>query len=152
MEVSGSNVVSVAEHVIMSMLLLVRNFVPAHQVRILQFKTPFTVSIPPQMISRGDWQVSEIARNAFDLEGKVVGIIGAGRWATRDIPGLPAEATPGLVTESLNDSCRSIARSYSTMTITRSHPVRRFDRHRCTPSQQCPQNSRRKLALGTSKI
>jgi formate dehydrogenase len=31
-EVSGSNVVSVAEHVIMSILLLVRNFVPAHEV------------------------------------------------------------------------------------------------------------------------
>jgi len=63
----------------MSMLLLVRNFVPAHQVHILQFMTTFTVSIPSQMISRGDWQVSEIARNAFDLEGKVVGTIGAGR-------------------------------------------------------------------------
>ena len=32
LEVTGSNVVSVAEHVIMSMLLLVRNFVPAHEV------------------------------------------------------------------------------------------------------------------------
>lgn len=31
-QVSGSNVVSVAEHVIMSILLLVRNFVPAHEV------------------------------------------------------------------------------------------------------------------------
>jgi hypothetical protein len=59
LEVSGSNVVSVAEHVIMSILLLVRNFVPAHE-----------------MIERGDWQVSDIARNAYDLEGKVVGTIG----------------------------------------------------------------------------
>lgn len=25
------------------------------------------------MIERGDWQVSDIARAAFDLEGKVVG-------------------------------------------------------------------------------
>ena len=33
LEVTGSNVVSVAEHVIMSILLLVRNFVPAHEVR-----------------------------------------------------------------------------------------------------------------------
>ena len=33
MEVTGSNVVSVAEHVVMSILLLVRNFVPAHEVR-----------------------------------------------------------------------------------------------------------------------
>lgn len=32
LEVSGSNVVSVAEHVVMSILLLVRNFVPAHEV------------------------------------------------------------------------------------------------------------------------
>lgn len=61
-EVSGSNVVSVAEHVMMNILLLVRNFVPAHE-----------------MIERGDWTVSDVARNAFDLEGKVVGTIGAGR-------------------------------------------------------------------------
>ncbi|EIM81236.1 NAD-dependent formate dehydrogenase [Stereum hirsutum FP-91666 SS1] len=66
LEVSGSNVVSVAEHVVMSILLLVRNFVPAHE-----------------MIERGDWQVSEIARNAYDLEGKVVGTIGAGRIGYR---------------------------------------------------------------------
>ncbi|CAA7271187.1 unnamed protein product [Cyclocybe aegerita] len=49
LEVSGSNVVSVAEHVMMSVLLL----------------------------------VSEIARNAFDLEGKVVGTLGAGRIGYR---------------------------------------------------------------------
>ncbi|KAJ7072173.1 NAD-dependent formate dehydrogenase [Mycena amicta] len=66
LEVSGSNVVSVAEHVVMSILLLVRNFVPAHE-----------------MIERGDWQVSDVARNAFDLEGKVVGTIGAGRIGYR---------------------------------------------------------------------
>ncbi|KAI0349871.1 NAD-dependent formate dehydrogenase [Trametes cingulata] len=62
LEVTGSNVTSVAEHAVMSILLLVRNFVPAHE-----------------MIERGDWQVSEIARNAFDLEGKVIGTLGAGR-------------------------------------------------------------------------
>jgi len=50
----------------MSILLLVRNFVPAHE-----------------MIERGDWQVSDIARDAFDLEGKVVGTIGAGRIGYR---------------------------------------------------------------------
>ena len=37
LEVTGSNVVSVAEHVVMSILLLVRNFVPAHEVNNLQF-------------------------------------------------------------------------------------------------------------------
>jgi len=65
-EVSGSNVVSVAEHVVMSILLLVRNYQPAHE-----------------MIERGDWQVSDVARNAFDLEDKVVGTIGAGRIGYR---------------------------------------------------------------------
>ncbi|KAJ3918825.1 NAD-dependent formate dehydrogenase [Lentinula edodes] len=66
LEVSGSNVTSVAEHAVMSMLLLVRNFVPAHE-----------------MIERGDWQVSDIARNAFDIEGKTIGTIGAGRIGYR---------------------------------------------------------------------
>lgn len=91
LEVTGSNVTSVAEHVVMSILLLVRNFVPAHE-----------------MIERGDWMVSEVARNAYDLEGKVVGTIGAGRIGYRvlerlmpfdtkehlyyDYNGLPAEA------------------------------------------------------------
>ncbi|KAH9930647.1 uncharacterized protein B0H18DRAFT_992775 [Fomitopsis serialis] len=91
LEVTGSNVTSVAEHVVMDILLLVRNFVPAHE-----------------MIERGDWQVSDIARAAFDLEGKVVGTIGAGRIGYRvlerlvpfdtkehlyyDFASLPAEA------------------------------------------------------------
>jgi formate dehydrogenase len=57
---------SVAEHVIMSILLLVRNFVPAHE-----------------QIERGEWDVAAIARNAYDLEGKVVGTIGAGRIGFR---------------------------------------------------------------------
>ena len=35
------------------------------------------------MIERGDWNVSQIARNAFDLEGKVIGTIGAGRIGYR---------------------------------------------------------------------
>jgi D-isomer specific 2-hydroxyacid dehydrogenase, NAD binding domain len=50
----------------MSILLLVRNFLPAHE-----------------MIERGDWKVADVARNAFDLEGKVVGTIGAGRIGYR---------------------------------------------------------------------
>jgi hypothetical protein len=45
----------------MSMLLLVRNFVPAHE-----------------QIERGDWNVAEVARSSFDLEGKVIGTVGAG--------------------------------------------------------------------------
>lgn len=65
-EVSGSNVVSVAEHVITTILTLVRNYTPAHE----------------QIVS-GGWNVAEIARNAYDLEGKVVGTLGAGRIGFR---------------------------------------------------------------------
>lgn len=50
----------------MSILLIARNFVFAHQ-----------------MIERGDWDVFAITRNTFDLEGKVVGTIGAGRIGYR---------------------------------------------------------------------
>ena len=65
-EVTGSNVVSVAEHVLMTILLLVRNFVPAHE-----------------QISRGDWNVAAVAKNEYDLEGKVVGTVAVGRIGER---------------------------------------------------------------------
>lgn len=35
------------------------------------------------MIERGDWQVSDVARDAYDLENKIVGTIGAGRIGYR---------------------------------------------------------------------
>jgi len=65
-EVTGSNVVSVAEHVVMSILLLVRNFVPAHE----------------QIIS-GGWDVAAVAKDSWDLEGKVVGTVAVGRIGER---------------------------------------------------------------------
>ena len=63
---SGSNVVSVAEHVVMAILTLVRNQIPAHE-----------------QIINNDWNVGDIARNAFDLEGKIVGTVGCGRIGYR---------------------------------------------------------------------
>jgi len=65
-EVSGSNVVSVAEHVVMTILSLVRNFIPAHE-----------------QIMAGDWNVSAVAKNSWDVEGKVIGTLGAGRIGYR---------------------------------------------------------------------
>ncbi|KAI5279033.1 formate dehydrogenase (NAD+) [Ascosphaera acerosa] len=65
-EVTGSNVVSVAEHVVMTILALVRNFVPAHE-----------------QIARGEWDVAAAAKNEFDLEGKVVGTVAVGRIGER---------------------------------------------------------------------
>jgi len=65
-EVTGSNVVSVAEHVIMTILTLVRNFVPAHE-----------------QVERGEWDVAAVAKNEFDLENKVVGTVAVGRIGER---------------------------------------------------------------------
>lgn len=65
-EVTGSNVVSVAEHVVMTILVLIRNFVPAHEI-----------------IDQGRWDVAEAAKNEFDLEGKVVGTVAVGRIGER---------------------------------------------------------------------
>ncbi|CCC10078.1 unnamed protein product [Sordaria macrospora k-hell] len=72
-EVTGSNVVSVAEHVIMTILVLVRNFVPAHE-----------------QIQEGRWDVAEAAKNEYDLEGKVVGTVAVGRIGERVLRRLKA--------------------------------------------------------------
>jgi formate dehydrogenase len=65
-EVTGSNVVSVAEHVVMTILTLVRNFVPAHE-----------------QIESGNWDVAAVAKNEYDLENKVVGTVAVGRIGER---------------------------------------------------------------------
>jgi formate dehydrogenase len=65
-EVTGSNVVSVAEHVVMTILVLVRNFVPAHE-----------------DIEAGKWEVARAAKNEYDLENKVVGTVAVGRIGER---------------------------------------------------------------------
>jgi formate dehydrogenase len=61
-EVTGSNTVSVAEDELLRILILVRNFLPGHQ-----------------QVVRGEWNVAGVAHGAYDLEGKTVGTVGAGR-------------------------------------------------------------------------
>lgn len=61
-EVTGSNVVSVAEDELMRILILIRNFLPGYR-----------------QVLDGDWNVAAIASRAYDLEGKTVGTVGAGR-------------------------------------------------------------------------
>ncbi|KAK9925281.1 hypothetical protein M0R45_033610 [Rubus argutus] len=61
-EVTGSNTVSVAEDELMRILILVRNFVPGYQ-----------------QVINGEWKVAAISHRAYDLEGKTVGTVGAGR-------------------------------------------------------------------------
>ncbi|KAJ0989090.1 hypothetical protein J5N97_007446 [Dioscorea zingiberensis] len=65
-EVTGSNVVSVAEDELMRILILVRNFLPGYH-----------------QVINGEWDVAAIAHRAYDLEGKTIGTIGAGRIGKR---------------------------------------------------------------------
>lgn len=65
-EVTGSNVVSVAEHVMGTILGLVRNMVPSHE----------------QAVA-GGWDIAACAKNEYDLEDKVVATVGAGRIGYR---------------------------------------------------------------------
>ncbi len=65
-EITGSNVVSVAEHTVMQILALVRNYLPAYR-----------------QVLDGGWDIAEIAAHSHDLEGKVVGIVGMGRIGQR---------------------------------------------------------------------
>jgi formate dehydrogenase len=61
-EITGSNTVSVAEHAVMQILALVRNFVPAYK-----------------DVVDGGWSIGEIAAGSHDLERKTVGVYGAGQ-------------------------------------------------------------------------
>lgn len=58
---AGSNVVSVAEHVVMLILSMVRNYLPAHK-----------------QIVDGEWDIGAAASKAYDLQCKTVGTVGTG--------------------------------------------------------------------------
>lgn len=60
-EITGSNVVSVAEDEVLRTLALLRNFVPAYE-----------------QIQHDDWNVPKVAVDSWDLQGKTVGTIGGG--------------------------------------------------------------------------
>jgi len=61
-EVTYSNSISVAEHVVMMILALVRNYIPSHQ----------------WVINNG-WNIADCVERAYDLEGMNVGTVAAGR-------------------------------------------------------------------------
>lgn len=61
-EVTYSNSISVAEHAVMQILALVRNFVPSHR-----------------WAADGGWNIADCVERAYDLEGMDVGVIAAGR-------------------------------------------------------------------------
>lgn len=61
-EETYSNSISVAEHTVMQILELVRNFVPSHR-----------------WVTEGGWNIADCVQRAYDLEGMDVGVIAAGR-------------------------------------------------------------------------
>jgi formate dehydrogenase len=61
-EVTYCNSISVAEHVVMLILVLVRDYLPAHQWAV-----------------DGGWNIADCVSRSYDLEGMQVGTVGAGR-------------------------------------------------------------------------
>jgi formate dehydrogenase len=61
-EVTYCNSISVAEHVVMMILALVRNYIPSHE-----------------WVLRGGWNIADCAARSYDLEGMQVGTVAAGR-------------------------------------------------------------------------
>ena len=61
-EITFCNSISVAEHVVMQILSLVRNYIPSYK----------------QVIS-GGWNIADCVERAYDLEGMHVGTVAAGR-------------------------------------------------------------------------
>lgn len=61
-EVTYSNSISVSEHVVMMILALVRNYIPAYH-----------------WVVNGGWNIADCVERSYDLEGMQVGTVGAGR-------------------------------------------------------------------------
>src|ERR1035437_10299398 len=61
-EVTYCNSISVAEHVLMMILSLVRNYIPSYQ-----------------WVIKGGWNIADCVERSYDLEGMTVGTVAAGR-------------------------------------------------------------------------
>jgi formate dehydrogenase len=61
-EVTYCNSISVAEHVVMTILGLVRNYIPSYE-----------------WVVKGGWNIADCAARSYDVEGMQVGTVGAGR-------------------------------------------------------------------------
>lgn len=61
-EVTYCNSISVAEHVVMMILSLVRNYIPSYQ-----------------WVVKGGWNIADCVARSYDVEGMTVGTVGAGR-------------------------------------------------------------------------
>lgn len=61
-EITYSNSISVAEHVVMMILSLVRNYLPSYG-----------------WVTRGGWNIADCVERSYDVEGMTVGTVAAGR-------------------------------------------------------------------------
>ena len=61
-EITYSNSISVAEHVVMMILSLVRNYLPSYE-----------------WVKKGGWNIADCVERSYDLEGMNVGSVAAGR-------------------------------------------------------------------------
>ncbi len=64
-EVTFSNSISVAEHVVMMILSLVRNYIPSYN-----------------WVVKGGWNIADCVERSYDVEGMSVGTVAAGRIGT----------------------------------------------------------------------
>ncbi|MGZ3794829.1 MAG: NAD-dependent formate dehydrogenase [Pseudobdellovibrionaceae bacterium] len=72
-EITYCNSISTAEHAVMMILALVRNYLPSHE----------------WVIKKG-WNIADCVQRSYDLEGMQVGIVGAGRIGTAVLKRLKA--------------------------------------------------------------
>ena len=65
-EVTYSNSNSVAEHVVLTMLALVRNYIPSYN-----------------WVIKGGWNIADCVARSYDIEGMHIGTVSAGRIGLR---------------------------------------------------------------------
>jgi formate dehydrogenase len=62
LEVTYCNSISVAEHTVMMILALIRNYIPSYK-----------------YAAEGGWNIADCAKRSYDIEGMHVGTVAAGR-------------------------------------------------------------------------
>ena len=93
-EVTYSNSISVAEHVVMMILGLVRNYLPSYQI-----------------VVEGGWNIADCVARSYDLEGMHVGTVAAGRIGLRCCGG--SSPSTSSCTTPIATGCRTMSRRSS---------------------------------------
>jgi formate dehydrogenase len=89
-EVTYSNRISVAEHAVMMILSLVRNYIPSHE-----------------WVLKEGWNIADCAARSYDLEGMQVGTVTAGQLVSRFCSGLRHSASNCVTSPKIGSPGRS---------------------------------------------